>query len=78
MNNERIDDLLYKAGLTAQGCWDSMDKYDQEAILKLINLTILECIDQAHGVGTLRGSNDDMVYGADLAASRIANHFGIR
>ena len=34
---------MYRAGLTAQGCWDEMDDYDQEAILKLVDLVIKEC-----------------------------------
>jgi hypothetical protein len=29
----KFDDLMYEAGLTAQGCWDEMDDYDKEAIL---------------------------------------------
>ena len=33
MNNEQLEDLMYRAGLTAQGCWDSMDQYDREAIM---------------------------------------------
>ena len=32
MNNQ-FDNLMYEAGLTAQGCWDEMDEYDRNAIL---------------------------------------------
>ncbi len=33
MNDEELEDLMYRAGLTAQGCWDSMDQYAREAIM---------------------------------------------
>lgn len=32
------DDILYQAGLTAQGCWDELDSYAQEAIKKAISI----------------------------------------
>ena len=38
MNNEELEDLMYRAGLTAQGCWDSMDQYDREAIMDFAKL----------------------------------------
>lgn len=45
--NERLEDLMYHAGLTAQGCWDSMDQYDREAIEKFAELIVRECADIA-------------------------------
>ena len=42
--NEQINDLMYQAGLTAQGCWDEMDDYDREAIAKFAELIVRECI----------------------------------
>jgi hypothetical protein len=41
--NKRIEDLIYQAGLTAQGCWDEMDPYDRDAILNLVESVIREC-----------------------------------
>ena len=41
--NSRLEDLMYRAGLTAQGCWDSMDDYDQKAIEKFAALIVAEC-----------------------------------
>ena len=38
MNNEQLEDLMYRAGLTEQGCWDSMDQYDREAIMDFAKL----------------------------------------
>ena len=43
--NPRIDELMYRSGLTAQGCWDSMDEYDREAVLKFAELIVRECAD---------------------------------
>lgn len=41
----KLDDLMYHAGMTAQGCWDEMDSYQQEAIMKLSQLIAKECMD---------------------------------
>jgi hypothetical protein len=41
--NPRIDELMYRAGLTAQGCWDNMDEYDRAAVLKFAELIVREC-----------------------------------
>lgn len=43
--NKKFDDLMYTAGLTAQGCWDGMDEYDKEAIAKFAELIVQECAD---------------------------------
>ena len=32
--NQKIQDLMYHSGLTAQGCWDEMDEYDRKAIAR--------------------------------------------
>lgn len=45
--NEHIENLMYQAGLTAQGCWDEMDEYDRTAILKFAELIVRECADIA-------------------------------
>ena len=37
-HREELEDLMYRAGLTAQGCWDSMDQYDREAIMNFAAL----------------------------------------
>jgi hypothetical protein len=34
---------MYEAGMTAQGCWDELDSYQQESIERLANLIIKEC-----------------------------------
>ena len=45
--NERIEELMYQAGLTAQGCWDEMDEYDRKAIERFADLILMECIRMA-------------------------------
>jgi hypothetical protein len=40
---EKIKDLLYHSGLTAQGCWDELGTYEQEAIEKFAELIVKEC-----------------------------------
>lgn len=42
--SNKFDDLMYHAGLTAQGCWDEMDDYDRKAIEKFAELIIEECV----------------------------------
>lgn len=39
-----IEDLLYQSGLTAQGCWENLDTYAQEAIIRLVTLSAERCI----------------------------------
>jgi len=43
--DSKIDDLMYRSGLTASGCWDNMDSYDKEAIENFGKLIIKECIE---------------------------------
>ena len=45
--NKRIEELMYQAGLTAQGCWDEMDEYDRKAIERFADLILMECIRMA-------------------------------
>jgi hypothetical protein len=42
--NKAFDDLIYHSGLIADGCWDELDTYTQEAIERLIELTVWECM----------------------------------
>ena len=41
--NKAFNDLIYQSGLIADGCWDELDTYTQEAIERLIELTVREC-----------------------------------
>ena len=61
--NTQFEELMYQAGLTAQGCWDEMDGYDHEAIEKFAELIVQECI---KATGNCAGTGD-----------MIKEHFGI-
>ena len=63
--NERINDIMYHAGLTAQGCWDEMDDYDREAIQKFAELIVKECAQKLE--------DDGMVE----VAMEIKEYFGV-
>lgn len=41
--NDRLEELMYDAGLTAQGGWDSMDQYQRDAVTKFAELIIYDC-----------------------------------
>lgn len=64
--NDKLENLMYTAGLTAQGCWDNMDEYDQAAIQKFAELIIHECARKLE--------NDGMVE----VAMELKWHFGIK
>jgi len=38
--NSNLEKLMYEAGLTADGSWDHLDEYDQEAVLRLVRLVV--------------------------------------
>lgn len=38
--NDNLAELMYEAGLTAEGGWDELDEYNQEAVLRLIRLVV--------------------------------------
>lgn len=69
--NPVLEDLMYRAGLTAQGCWDQMDDYDSKAIEKLAELIIQEC----GIVGDDWVNNEDN--GKNLVSERLNQHFGM-
>lgn len=40
---DKLEDLLYQSGLTAQGCWDELDDYARQGIEKFAELIVREC-----------------------------------
>lgn len=42
--NEQFEKLMYKSGLTAQGCWDEMDSYMHDAIKQFAELIVRDCM----------------------------------
>jgi hypothetical protein len=66
--NERTEQCLYKAGLTAQGCWDELDDYAKQGIEKFAELIVRECITV---VGECNLVDDDPI-------ANIKQHFGVK
>lgn len=76
--NERIDNLMYHAGLTASGCWDEMDEYDRNAIMKLTELIVRECMWK---IMVRKDEAIDNQWNVDeamsITISDISEHFGV-
>lgn len=68
--NQRFEDLMYWAGLTAQGSWDSMDPYDQQAIKRFAELIVREC------AGVVADAVDHREP-ASTYVDKIRIHFGV-
>ena len=73
--DKAFDDLLYQSGLIADGCWDELGTYEQEAIERLIELTVLEC---CKALWTEECHTSDLAFDeVKRNATRIKKHFGI-
>ena len=70
--NDLISDLMYRSGLTAQGCWNEMDDYDHRAIEQFARLIVDECANEI-----LRWHNEPYPFDPEFAAKIIKKHFGI-
>ena len=76
--NDKFEDLLYNSGLTSQGCWDKLDEWDREAVLKFGELIVRNCIDEMitqmwhHGIDE---SNNPSFY---KAVEKVKQHFGVK
>ena len=79
--NDKFEDLLYHSGLTAQGCWDSMDDYDRRAIEKLAQLIVKECVQTLVYHTPQETLKEDWDRGYNRAmkdgARYILEHFGV-
>ena len=74
--NSRLEDLMYRAGLTAQGCWDSMDDYDHRAIEKFAELIVRECMDLLEDY-TTDVHVGGIQYNVLSADETLQKHFGL-
>ena len=76
--NKKIEDLMYHAGLTAQGCWDEMDEYDRKAIETFAELIVKECAElcKKQEYDYWRASEDQDYTPIDCA-NAIEKHFGV-
>ena len=72
----KFDDLMYEAGLTAQGC---LDDYDQAALQRFAESIVRECAGVCAGIAAVRAGYND-VDGRDTAYScgdTIKEYFGV-
>ncbi len=51
--NDRLENLLYQSGLTAQGCWDELDDYAKQGIERLAKMIVQD------NIQTLRSNGYD-------------------
>ena len=72
--NQKLQDLMYHSGLTAQGCWDEMDEYDKQAIEKFAELIVKECVDICDQVQWQYGQ---YTFTATTVKNRVREHFGV-
>ena len=72
--NKAFDDLIYDSGLIASGCWEDLDTYTQEAIERLFQMTVQECIDIISPY-TVRMSRPGEEYLHPIL--EIRKHFGV-
>jgi hypothetical protein len=73
--NDRIENCLYQAGLTAQGCWDELDDYAKKGIEKFGELIVQDCL----GVLKKRymGDNNREDMEVKRCIEDIKKHFGV-
>jgi hypothetical protein len=78
MKEDIFERLHYHSGLVAQGCWDELDEYDREAIVRFGDLIVQECIKVARRT-ILSGSgvDPDTFIGTVTTVEEIKQHFGI-
>ena len=74
---DKFDDLMYQAGLTAQGCWDQMDDYDRTAILKFGELIVRECVKVMYDNAIERRVPPDINQTPTHYAIAVLEHFGV-
>jgi len=78
--NTTMEDMMYRAGLTANGCWDQMDEYDRTAIEKFAELIVRECVSVVEnlspGYDDYRNQIEDAFRGD--CVEEIKQHFGVK
>jgi hypothetical protein len=75
--NKALDDLIYQSGLIADGCWEELDTYTQEAIERLFHLTVLECVKACINEGKTYEIESAGEHSSNLYATAIKKHFGV-
>jgi hypothetical protein len=75
--NQRFEDLMYHAGLTASGCWDELGVYEKEAIEKFAELIVSECMDCSTWVGKVNKNAKEPIHTARAINQRIKKRFEV-
>lgn len=77
--NKQFEKLMYDAGMTAQGCWDELDSYQREAIEKLAELIVGECMRMCDvaAIGYESHNHFKEANGCYSAKEYIEEHFGV-
>ena len=70
----KLEDLMYKSGLTASGCWDQLDEYDRKAIEKFAELIVKECVEVVEGGSFLHDQAPTAIFARECS-SAIKRHF---
>jgi len=73
----RADELMYHAGLTAQGCWDEMDQYDREAIEKFARLIVIDIDQIVEKYSRANAESDSWVHMIEMLRQEIRQQFDI-
>ncbi len=87
---DKLEDLLYQSGLTAQGCWDELDDYARQGIEKFAELLEKEFFSQGYIAGRSDGTMETVRECANIVADavdrrepastyvdKIKQHFGV-
>ena len=77
MNSEVLDELMYRSGMIAQGCWDNLDDYDRDAIMSLAKLIVEECATVCESLQLLGPYKEVQDATLKDAAHAIKQHFGV-
>jgi hypothetical protein len=72
---DKLEDLLYESGLTAQGCWDELDDYARQGIEKFAELLEKEFFSAGYQAGKSDGIQETVRDCADFLMDTLDDHF---
>ena len=75
--DKAFNDLLYQSGLIADGCWDELGTYEQEAIERFFQLTVLKCASQVRFTDLLYCNDDEDGEILLQASVQLKQYFGV-
>lgn len=75
--NDKIEHCLYESGLTAQGCWDELDDYAKQSILRFAELIVQETIKEMASQMLHFGMDESNNPAFYKAVNKVKEHFGV-